>query len=627
MENEKILKQASSNLKRAKITIDEIRELIKIGEKIDVEFKESKTALTKDVFDTVCSFSNRTGGHILLGVNDQKEIVGVNEDKIDKIIKDFTNCINSPQKLYPPLYLIPEVFDIDGKKVIYIRVPEGTQVYRHNGRIFDRSYEGDINITNHADLVFKLYARKQSSYFVNKVYPNLDISFLDSAVIEKARKMAVVRNENHAWGSMDNEELLRSANLILVDPDTKTEGITLAAILLFGKENTIMSVLPQHKTDAIFRVENKDRYDDRDVITTNLIDSYERLISFGQKHLNDLFVLDGIVNVNARDRILREIVSNTLAHRDYSSGFPSKMIIDDEKIVIENSNLSHGIGPLDIQKFEPFPKNPSISKVFREVGLADELGSGMRNTYKYTQLYSKEQPLFEEGNTFKTIIPLKKIATKRVGGENVAQDVAQGDAQGVAQDKNSLIDFIKKKVRNNDRVTRKEIADEAGVSLKTIERIIKEIDDLRYVGSGYSGHWEKTGAENVPQDVPQDVPHNVPQGVPQDVPHQPNDSISYIEKEIKLNNNILRQLAAEKVDLEHVDNGNDDCLGKAMVENDTQDDTQGDTEDDTQDDTQEKIIRMIQTNPKVSTADIAKKLGVGIATVKRKFKNYQMYHM
>lgn len=516
-------------------------------------------------------FSNRNGGHIFLGVNDQKEIVGVNEDKVDKIIKDFTNSINSPQKIYPPLYLVPEVFDIDGKKVIYIRVPEGTQVCRHNGRIFDRSYEGDINITNHADLVFKLYARKQSSYFVNKVYPNIDISFLDSAVIEKARKMAVVRNENHAWGSMNNEELLRSANLILVDPDTKREGITLAAILLFGKENTIMSVLPQHKTDAIFRVENKDRYDDRDVITTNLIDSYERLISFGQKHLNDLFVLDGIVNVNARDRILREIVSNTLAHRDYSSGFPSKMIIDDEKIVIENSNLSHGIGPLDIQKFEPFPKNPSISKVFREIGLADELGSGMRNTYKYTQLYSKQQPLFEEGDIFRTIIPLKRIATQKVGVESdthddtqekiirmietnpkvstadiakelrlgiatvkrkikkipnisyvgsgnnghwervcveidtqdVAQDVAQGVAQGVAQDKNTLIEFIKEKVRDNDRITRKEIADEAGVSLKTIERIIKEMDDLRYVGSGYSGHWERMWVENVPQNVPQ----------------------------------------------------------------------------------------------------------------------------
>ena len=326
----------------------EIKHLIQNGEKIDVEFKESKNALTKDVFDTVCSFNNRNGGHILLGVNDKREIVGVSEDRVDKVIKEFTTSINNPQKIYPPLYLLPKVLEIDGKKVIYIRVPEGYQVCRHNGKIWDRSYEGDINITDHAELVYKLYARKQGSYFVNRVYPNLNIEFLDTAVIDKAKKLAITRSKNHVWGNMSDEELLRSANLILTDPETKCEGITLAAILLFGKDNSIMSVLPQHKTDAIFRVENKDRYDDRDVVITNLIDSYDRLIAFGQKHLNDLFVLDGVMNINARDRILREIVSNTLAHRDYSSGFPAKMIIDNEKIMIENSNLAHGMGVLDL---------------------------------------------------------------------------------------------------------------------------------------------------------------------------------------------------------------------------------------------------------------------------------------
>ena len=405
---------------------------------------------------------------------------------MDKVIKEFTTSINNSQKMYPPLYLLPEVFEIDGKKVIYIRVPEGYQVCRHNGRIGDRSYEGDINITDHAELVYKLYARKQGSYFVNKVYPNLDIEFLDTDVINKAKRMAVARNKNHVWENMSYEELLRSANLILTDPETKREGITLAAILLFGKDNSIMSVLPQHKTDAIFRVENKDRYDDRDVVITNLIDSYDRLIAFGQKHLNDLFVLDGIVNVNARDRILREIVSNTLAHRDYSSGFPAKMIIDDEKITIENSNLAHGMGALDLQKFEPYPKNPAISKVFRELGLADELGSGMRNTYKYTRLYSGVDPLFEEGNIFRTVIPLKKIATQKVGGSDVAHSVAQD----VARDKIALVEFIKGKIRENDKITRNAIADEAGVSVKTIERAIKEIDNLKYVGRGSNGYWK-----------------------------------------------------------------------------------------------------------------------------------------
>ena len=461
----------------------EIKNLIQNGEKIDVEFKESKNSLSKDVFDTVCSFNNRNGGHILLGVNDKREIVGVSKDRVDKVIKEFTTAINNPQKMYPPLYLLPEVFDIDEKKVIYIRVPEGYQVCRHNGRIWDRSYEGDINITDYSELVYKLYARKQGSYFVNKVYQNLDIDFLDASVIDKAKKMAVSRNKNHVWENMSNEELLRSANLILTDPETKREGITLAAILLFGKDNSIMSVLPQHKTDAIFRVENKDRYDDRDVVITNLIDSYDRLIEFGQKHLNDLFVLDGIVNVNARDRILREIVSNTLAHRDYSSGFPAKMILDDERITVENSNLAHGMGALDLKKFEPFPKNPAISKVFREIGLADELGSGMRNTYKYTQLYSGQNPVFEEGDIFRTIIPLKKIVTQKVGGGNVPRNVPRMSPEEL---KSKIVEMIK----NDSKVSRKFMAETLGVSEKTITRYIKEIPNIQYVGKGKNGHWE-----------------------------------------------------------------------------------------------------------------------------------------
>ena len=51
--------------------------LIKTGEKIDVELKTSRTALTKDVYETVCSFNNRDGGHIILGVKNDKTIIKI----------------------------------------------------------------------------------------------------------------------------------------------------------------------------------------------------------------------------------------------------------------------------------------------------------------------------------------------------------------------------------------------------------------------------------------------------------------------------------------------------------------------------------------------------------------------
>lgn len=398
------------------MTIEEIKELISTGEKIDVEFKKSQNELNKDLYESVCSFNNRDGGHIILGVVDKtKEICGVNPDKIDKMKKDFTTAINNANKINPPLYLTPEDYEIDGKIIIYIRVPEGTQLRRFNGRIFDRTYEGDIDITNNAELVYKMYARKQSTYFVNKVYPNLGLEFLDFEVIKKAKKMAMGRVDNHAWADMNEEEILRSSGLILTDPDTGREGITLAAILLFGKDSTIMSVLPQYKTDAIYRVKNMDRYDDREVIITNLIDSFRKLMDFGKKHLNDVFVTEGDQSISARDKILREVVSNILAHRDYSNAYSAKFVIEQDVMYTENSNLPHGHGELQLNKFEAFPKNPPISKVFREIGYADELGSGMRNTNKYTKLYSGGTPSFIEDDVFRISIPIDNVANLKVG--------------------------------------------------------------------------------------------------------------------------------------------------------------------------------------------------------------------
>ena len=195
----------------------------------------------------------------------------------------------------------PETHLVDGHTILVIQVPISSQVCRHRGRIFDRNHESDIDITDNSDMVYQLYARKSGSYFVNKV-TRFQLNDLRSDLMERARAMTSARSANHPWKTMSDEEMLRSAGLILKDEERQLEGITLAAILLFGKDSTIMSVLPQHKTDAIFRVESLDRYDDRDVIITNLLESYDRLIAFGQKHLSDPFVQEGIQSVSARDK-------------------------------------------------------------------------------------------------------------------------------------------------------------------------------------------------------------------------------------------------------------------------------------------------------------------------------------
>lgn len=210
---------------------------------------------------------------------------------------------------------------------------------------------------------------------------------------------------------MDDIEILISAGLHLRDPNTGIEGITLGGILIFGTEELIHAALPHHKTDAILRRENLDRYDDRDDIRVNLVRSYERLMQFIAKHLNDKFYLEGNQRISLRDKIFREVISNLLIHREFANPFPAKLIIQKDRVQIENSNKPHGNGIIDPQNFSPYPKNPTIAKFFKEIGLVDELGSGIRNIFKYNKIYSGADPVFREGDVFTTIIPLSPQVT------------------------------------------------------------------------------------------------------------------------------------------------------------------------------------------------------------------------
>lgn len=66
---------------------DELLALISGGEGHTVEFKKSAIDITKDVYESICAFSNRDGGHIFLGIKDNGEILGIDPAYIGKMKK------------------------------------------------------------------------------------------------------------------------------------------------------------------------------------------------------------------------------------------------------------------------------------------------------------------------------------------------------------------------------------------------------------------------------------------------------------------------------------------------------------------------------------------------------------
>ncbi|MCK5231988.1 MAG: putative DNA binding domain-containing protein [Desulfobulbaceae bacterium] len=387
----------------------QILELIRQGEGIATEFKTCRNQLNRDVYKTVCAFLNRHGGTILLGVQDSGEVQGIDPDSVAQVKKDFVTAVNNPQKIHPPAYLSVNIAEMEGKTILRIYVPESSQVHRCNGRIYDRNEDGDFDITDHTRLVAELYHRKQATYSENKIYPYAGLVGLRADLIAKCRRLAGVWRDDHPWLRMDDMDLLKSAQLYQTDPETGKSGVTLAGILLLGNDRLILTAVPHHRTDLILRKINLDRYDDRDLVTTNLIESYERIMAFVQKHLPDPFYLEGIERISIRDAIFREVTSNILIHREYRNAFPAKLIIERGQVRTENSNKPHGFGVLDPATFTPFPKNPVIGAFFREIGRADELGSGMRKMMKYGKAYSGADPEMIEGDVFRIIVKVPEF--------------------------------------------------------------------------------------------------------------------------------------------------------------------------------------------------------------------------
>lgn len=428
------------------------------GEGSTVEFKRCGNQPERDVFETICSFSNHSGGNVFLGVKDDGTVVGVPAHASLDIKRNIINIVNNPNVFSPAVTLEFEEIVYDSRTVVRIWVPVSPAVHVFKSQIYDRAEDVDVRLKVESQIAM-LYLRKQNLYAEQRIYRYVEPGDFELERLETLRVMAGNKRANHPWLSMSDDDLFRSAKLYGKDYSTGEQGFNLASILLLGRPEVIASVCPTYKTDAILRRDNLDRYDDRLVVSNNLVDAYPSLVEFCQKHLPDRFYLEGEKAISPRDIIIREIVSNTLIHREYSSPFPAKLIIDKESLYTENASKAMFEGSLDLSHFNPMPKNPIIARFFNNIGWADELGSGTRNLFKYAKEYAGSSPLLVEGSVFKAHVPLMPTRADR-------------DGLPVAE---RVLAFVEECIASQGYVTTVDVRDGLHVGHKTAQRELSSL--------------------------------------------------------------------------------------------------------------------------------------------------------
>lgn len=391
----------------------ELRALIEQGENFRMEFKECSNGVSHSVYETICSFLNYKGGVIVLGVNDDGKILGINPKNATSMVKNLINMSNNPEMFVPYANVAPEIMELDGKTVIVMQIPEGESVCQYKHHFFDRNGDADVDVTRQPQLLNRLFERKSRNLFEGRIVAGLTVDDLDKETFAMCRKMRSQDGADHSWEMMDDMELLRSCQLAREGEDGKP-SLTFAALLLFGTEESITRYIPRYRIECVYRnytyddyVNGNDsgiRYDDRMTLCCNLQKAYIQMMSYVQRYLPDRFFIgaDGLTRQDLRTLLFREIVANLCVHADYSTGFASFLEIFTDKVVTRNSSRvilpSHN-KIISIDQLGNYTKNPLIVRLFRKLGWVEDLGSGTRKIRKYAPLYSKDSRIEIQDDT------------------------------------------------------------------------------------------------------------------------------------------------------------------------------------------------------------------------------------
>lgn len=420
------------------LTESEIKRLIDKGEGTRIEFKEAQKGVPDSFYDTVASFLNKEGGIILLGLTDDGVVLGLEEANLMQLKKDIVTALNNPEVLNPPYALPVGDAKYGNSNLLYLRVPVSSLVHKHADTIFDRENDSDFRVTEQRQ-ISEIYFRKRQNFTETQIFPKLKMEHLSQDVFDKVRKLIAAINTTHPWLTASNERILRDVNFLRRDFNTGAEGLTLAAALIFGKDETIGNILPAYKIDVMVRRENLDRWDDRlPPLRTNLVDTYIKVLDFVKTKWPEKFFIEGEQRKDLRELIFRELVANVVIHREYNTALATEIIIYKDRVEAKNPNKPRFTGPLDLETFSAEPKNPNIRRFFSELNWADEIGSGVKNISKYLNYYSPgARPFFIENDPFITTIP---IVVERIGDKfQMLMGIAQLSVEQLGEQKLNIL--------------------------------------------------------------------------------------------------------------------------------------------------------------------------------------------
>ena len=360
----------------------DIKQIIAEGESQQTEFKSS---FNVEAMESITAFANTEGGCVLVGVSNKGKIVGV--DTNEESVQQWVNEIKS--KTEPAILVDAERYEIEGKAVVMLSVPEyPVKPIALQGRFYKRIGNSNhlLSATEIANLsMLSLQVSWDSFPALGKTLEDLDTESIDR-FIERVSSNGRLSLSGKTW-----TDKLRK--LKLINGETPTN----AAYLLFGKGNIGYNVhAGRFKTPSMI-------IDDR-MMNGNLFQTVEETMRFLLSQIKVAYEITG--KTTQRTEIfeyplpaLREIVLNTIIHRDYTSPMDVQIKVFDQKITFFSPGELYGkqtIEALKTDDYQAYTRNKLIAEAFYLTGDIEKYGTGYTRIRSEIASYPTMKFEFEE---------------------------------------------------------------------------------------------------------------------------------------------------------------------------------------------------------------------------------------
>lgn len=422
---------------------------------------EFKVKLTDKFEEEVISFLNTNGGNIYIGINDKGDIVGINGkiDLLQRTIKDRIkdNIMPSTLGLYDVVTL-----EENGKKYIKVIIAHGSEgpyYIKGMGMTPDSCFirVGSSIQSMPYDMINNRVNKRTRTSLRNIVSPKQNLTFSQLKIYYEEKGFNI------------NNNFLKQLDLYTDDGKYNYNAYLLA------DNNTVSIKFGKYAgTNAVDLIENED-FGNCSLIkaTKNILNKIEienkifTKIEYPERKEIKMYDFAAV----------REAVVNAIVHNDWSNEYAPKFEMFSDRLVISsNGGIQDSTTKEEFLEGFSLPKNKELMKVFNDLDLVEQMGTGI---IRILQSYNKESFEFFP-NFIRVTFPFNENKFKLT--KNEIQN------SNITETQNNIIGLM----LDSPAITQETLARLLDVNIRTIQRNIKILMDMGLVertGATKKGKW------------------------------------------------------------------------------------------------------------------------------------------